>query len=200
MLSEAILDKAVKELFDNIEFKGEPKGLYDPLRYMIEIGGKRIRPRLCLLTYSLYKDTLDEGILSPASGLEIFHSFTLIHDDIMDKSPLRRSKPTVWKKWSDDTAVLSPFIPLCIADAREPREDTGTVIVSKSPLDAVLLTHRKIDVIIFPILITEDFHLLFTERFCLGIQHFGAFFPDIRLRSMLGPNGRIVNSVKKNSS
>ncbi len=107
MLSEAILDKAVKELFDNIEFKGEPKGLYDPLRYMIEIGGKRIRPRLCLLTYSLYKDTLDEGILSPASGLEIFHSFTLIHDDIMDKSPLRRSKPTVWKKWSDDTAVLS---------------------------------------------------------------------------------------------
>lgn len=107
MLSEAILDKAVKELFDNIEFKGEPKGLYDPLRYMIEIGGKRIRPRLCLLTYSLYKDTLDEGILSPASGLEIFHSFTLIHDDIMDNADIRRGVPTVYRKWDQNIAILS---------------------------------------------------------------------------------------------
>ena len=103
--------KSIKEiigrLFAEIEFEKEPAGLYDPLRYMISIGGKRIRPTLCLLTYSLYKDGFDSEILEPAAALEVFHSFTLIHDDIMDRSPLRRGQDTVWKKWNEDTAILS---------------------------------------------------------------------------------------------
>lgn len=94
-------------MFDTIEFPAEPAGLYDPLRYMISIGGKRIRPTLCLLSYSLFRDVLSEEILEPAAALEVFHTFTLLHDDIMDKSPLRRGMPTVWKKWDDDTAILS---------------------------------------------------------------------------------------------
>ena len=97
----------IESLFENIRFPAEPSGLYDPLRYMISIGGKRIRPRLCLLTYSLYKDSFDESILEPAAALEVFHTFTLIHDDIMDRSPKRRGMPTVWKKWSEDEAILS---------------------------------------------------------------------------------------------
>src|SRR5574344_2358548 len=113
MVTEAQIDATLKELFDNIDFTKEPSGLYDPLRYMIAIGGKRIRPRLCLTTYSLFKDTFDEGILQPAAGLEVFHSFTLIHDDIMDKSPLRRGQDTVWKKWNEDTAILSGDV-MCI--------------------------------------------------------------------------------------
>jgi len=84
---------------------------------MIAIGGKRIRPRLCLTTYSLFKDTFDEGILQPAAGLEVFHSFTLIHDDIMDKSPIRRGQDTVWKKWNEDTAILSGDV-MCIDSYR----------------------------------------------------------------------------------
>ena len=95
------------ELFRNISFTAEPSGLYDPLRYMIAIGGKRLRPALCLLTYSIYKDSFDESILEPAAALEVFHTFTLIHDDIMDRSPLRRGQATVWKKWDEDTAILS---------------------------------------------------------------------------------------------
>ena len=95
------------ELFRNISFTAEPSGLYDPLRYMIAIGGKRLRPALCLLTYSIYKDSFDESILEPAAALEVFHPFTLIHDDIMDRSPLRRGQATVWKKWDEDTAILS---------------------------------------------------------------------------------------------
>ncbi len=94
-------------LFRNISFTAEPSGLYDPLRYMIAIGGKRLRPALCLLTYSIYKDSFDESILEPAAALEVFHTFTLIHDDIMDRSPLRRGQATVWKKWDEDTAILS---------------------------------------------------------------------------------------------
>lgn len=107
MMTEAQIQKTVKAMFAGIEFPAEPAGLYDPLRYMISIGGKRIRPTLCLLSYSLFRDDAGEEILEPATALEVFHSFTLLHDDIMDKSPLRRGMPTVWKKWNDDTAILS---------------------------------------------------------------------------------------------
>ena len=107
MISEQQINDKVTELFANIEFTREPEGLYDPLRYMISIGGKRIRPKLCLTAYSLFKDTLCPELEQPAAALEVFHTFTLIHDDIMDRSPLRRGKPTVWKKWNEDTAILS---------------------------------------------------------------------------------------------
>ena len=107
MIQETHIDAALKELFGNLRFTEEPKGLYDPLRYMMEIGGKRIRPRLCLTAYSLFKDSLSEEILSPAAALEVFHSFTLIHDDIMDKADVRRGVPTVYRKWDENTAILS---------------------------------------------------------------------------------------------
>ena len=107
MVQEAHLENTLKEMFSNLKFTAEPAGLYDPLRYMIEIGGKRIRPRLCLLTYSLFKDEFTEEILSPAAAIEVFHSFTLIHDDIMDKADVRRGVPTVYKKWNENTAILS---------------------------------------------------------------------------------------------
>ena len=107
MIPDHVLDQAIKDLFDHIQFQKSPEGLYDPLRYMIAIGGKRIRPRLCLATYGIFADELTPEILQPAAGLEIFHTFTLIHDDIMDRSPLRRGHETVWKKWDEDTAILS---------------------------------------------------------------------------------------------
>ena len=107
MTDEALINGTVRRIFDEIQFTAEPAGLYDPLRYMISIGGKRLRPRLCLTTYSLFKDDLPDELLGPAAGIEVFHTFTLIHDDIMDKSPLRRGMPTVWKKWKEDTAILS---------------------------------------------------------------------------------------------
>jgi len=107
MMTENHIDSITRELFENLRFTEEPRGLYDPLRYMMEIGGKRIRPRLCLLAYSLYKDSFDESILSPAAAIEVFHSFTLIHDDIMDKADVRRGVPTVHRRWNDNTAILS---------------------------------------------------------------------------------------------
>ena len=107
MVQESHLENTLKEMFSNLKFTAEPAGLYDPLRYMMEIGGKRIRPRLCLLTYSLFKNGFTEEILSPAAALEVFHSFTLIHDDIMDKADVRRGVPTVYKKWDENTAILS---------------------------------------------------------------------------------------------
>ena len=131
MINENRISEQVKLMFKDIEFTREPKGLYDPLRYMIEIGGKRVRPSLCLTTYSFFRDEFDEGILSPATALEVFHSFTLMHDDIMDHSPLRRGMPTVWKKWNEDTAILSGDVMLIDAYRRiskAPHEVLGRVM------------------------------------------------------------------------
>lgn len=107
MITEANIETAIKELFGGLRFTAEPAGLYDPLRYMMDIGGKRIRPRLCLTAYALYKDSLNDEILFPAAAIEVFHSFTLIHDDIMDKADVRRGVPTVYRKWNENTAILS---------------------------------------------------------------------------------------------
>ena len=131
MINENRISEQVKLMFRDIEFTREPKGLYDPLRYMIEIGGKRVRPSLCLTTYSFFRNEFDEGILSPATALEVFHSFTLMHDDIMDHSPLRRGMPTVWKKWNEDTAILSGDVMLIDAYRRiskAPHEVLGRVM------------------------------------------------------------------------
>ena len=131
MISEVQIDESIGKLFSEISFSEEPAGLYDPLRYMIDGGGKRLRPRLCLIAYSLFRDDLNDEILQPAAGLEVFHTFTLIHDDIMDKSPLRRGNPTVWTKWGEDGAILSGDV-MCIDSyrriAQAPEQVLGKVL------------------------------------------------------------------------
>lgn len=117
MITEAQIEDTLKILFENPDFTAEPAGLYDPLRYMIAIGGKRVRPRLCLTAYSLFKDAFGEEILQPATALEVFHSFTLIHDDIMDNADMRRGQPTVFRKWDGNTAILSGDV-MCIDSYR----------------------------------------------------------------------------------
>ncbi|MGC4023257.1 MAG: polyprenyl synthetase family protein [Cyclobacteriaceae bacterium] len=88
------------------KFGSQPKSLYEPIRYIMSLGGKRLRPLLTLISYSLYKDDA-EKIISYAAAVEAFHNFTLLHDDIMDKAPLRRGKKTVHEKWNVNTAILS---------------------------------------------------------------------------------------------
>jgi geranylgeranyl diphosphate synthase type II len=90
----------------NIDRPKEPQNLYQPIDYVLSLGGKRLRPALLLMAYNLYADDVETAIY-PALGIEIFHNFTLLHDDIMDKADIRRGKPTVHKKWSDNTAILS---------------------------------------------------------------------------------------------
>lgn len=88
------------------KFGSEPTSLYEPIRYIMGLGGKRLRPVLALLSYSLYKRDA-QNMVSYATAVEAFHNFTLLHDDIMDKAPLRRGKPTVHEKWNVNTAILS---------------------------------------------------------------------------------------------
>ena len=88
------------------KFGKEPRSLYEPLRYIMALGGKRLRPLLTLLSYSLYKRDA-RSIVPIATAVEVFHNFTLLHDDIMDNAPLRRGNPTVHEKWDVNTAILS---------------------------------------------------------------------------------------------
>lgn len=89
-----------------ISYGDKPAELYDPIRYIMQLGGKRLRPLVTLLAGYLFQDDVQKCI-KPACGVEIFHNFTLLHDDIMDKAPLRRGKPTVHEKWNHNIAILS---------------------------------------------------------------------------------------------
>ncbi len=88
------------------KFGKAPVSLYEPIRYIMGLGGKRLRPMLTLLAYNLYKEDVAR-VVPYAVAVEAFHNFTLMHDDIMDKAPLRRGKETVHKKWNVNTAILS---------------------------------------------------------------------------------------------
>ena len=98
----SLVEKEIKKQ----EFGDRPKSLYQPIRYMMGLGGKRLRPLFTCLSYSLYRDDV-EKIIPYAVAVEAFHNFTLLHDDIMDKAPLRRGKKTVHEKWNLNTAILS---------------------------------------------------------------------------------------------
>ena len=100
------LTRLINEKIENMPFEGQPLELYEPIRYIMRLGGKRMRPLLTLLAYSMYKKDIDSAV-NQAVGVEVFHNFTLMHDDIMDRAPLRRGKPTVHEKWSDNVAILS---------------------------------------------------------------------------------------------
>lgn len=111
-LSEII--KKINNGIESIQYNKEPHNLYDPIRYILSIGGKRIRPALMMMGYNLYRDDVD-SILNNALALETYHNFTLLHDDLMDRSDMRRGNPTVHKKWNDNTAILSGDTMLILA-------------------------------------------------------------------------------------
>ena len=96
----------INRTLSTLTYGDNPSELYDPIRYIMGAGGKRIRPLLTLLSAYLFKDEIDRFIV-PAIGAEVFHNFTLMHDDIMDQAPLRRGQPTVHEKWNQNIAILS---------------------------------------------------------------------------------------------
>lgn len=91
---------------ESLPYSHDPKGLYDPIEYVLGLGGKRLRPVLMLLAYNLFKEDV-KAIFSQAAAIETYHNFTLLHDDLMDKADMRRGKLTVHKKWNENTAILS---------------------------------------------------------------------------------------------
>ena len=89
-----------------LDWKREPYGLYEPIEYTLAAGGKRVRPQLAMIASRMF-DGKDEAVMPAALALEVFHNFTLLHDDVMDKADMRRGRPTVHVKWNENTAILS---------------------------------------------------------------------------------------------
>ena len=116
-----LLDK-VNAHIDTLDYAHEPMHLYEPVKYILSLGGKRIRPAMMLMAYNMFRDDVDR-ILDPALALEIYHNFTLLHDDLMDNADVRRGKPTVHKHWDANTAILSGDVMLTLADVYMSRVD-----------------------------------------------------------------------------
>lgn len=106
MKSISELQELIKTEIERLTYGSHPENLYEPIRYIMSLGGKRLRPALVLLAYQLNEKEPDDVML-PALSVEVFHNFTLMHDDIMDQAPLRRGKQTVHEKWNQTVAILS---------------------------------------------------------------------------------------------
>lgn len=115
MYSQAELKELVEKAIFNLSLSAEAGRLSDPVKYILSIGGKRLRPVLALMACNLFRDKVDEAII-PATGLEVFHNFTLVHDDIMDQAPVRRNFPTVHIKWNINQAILSGDVMAFVAN------------------------------------------------------------------------------------
>ena len=113
----------INQYLSKLSYDRKPASLYEPIKYVLDLGGKRIRPILMLLSYNLYKDNPQE-ILSSACALETYHNYTLLHDDLMDEAPLRRGQQTVHMKWNANQAILSGDSMLVLAYERLAKCDT----------------------------------------------------------------------------
>ena len=114
MLNSNEILQLINDYLENLRFERKPQSLYEPIKYVLDIGGKRIRPTLMMLAYNLFKDD-PESILSSACALETYHNYTLLHDDLMDHADLRRGHLTVHKRWDANTAILSGDTMLVLA-------------------------------------------------------------------------------------
>lgn len=117
MLTDKEILKMINSYLDNLPYTRKPQSLYEPVKYVLSIGGKRIRPSLMLMAYNMYKDD-PENILPSACAIETYHNYTLLHDDLMDNADMRRGKPTVHTKWNANTAILSGDSMLVLAFQR----------------------------------------------------------------------------------
>lgn len=114
MFSASQLLEQINDHIAALRFTRAPQGLYDPVSYVLSLGGKRIRPVLMMMAYNLYREDVS-SILAPATGIEVYHNYTLLHDDLMDRADRRRGKETVHKVWGDNAAILSGDAMLVLA-------------------------------------------------------------------------------------
>ena len=120
------LQQLIETAISEVQYPGHPAKLYDPIRYIMGLGGKRIRPVLLLLSTKLFNDNVHIAV-EAALAIETFHNFTLIHDDIMDKAPLRRGKDTVHIKWGVNNAILSGDVMMVEANKHLTKLDTAVL-------------------------------------------------------------------------
>lgn len=128
MNNQELYLKAINKEIDQIQYPVTPKDLYDPIAYILDLGGKRIRPVLVLMASDIFSEN-PLSSMPAALAVEIFHNFTLLHDDVMDHADIRRGKPTVHKKWNENAAILSGDAMLILAYQYLAKVDTDKLAV-----------------------------------------------------------------------
>ena len=139
LTSDEILQK-VNEYLDQLPYDRKPASLYEPVKYVLSLGGKRIRPVLMLLGYNLWREH-PEDILMPACGIETYHNYTLLHDDLMDNADMRRGHETVHRRWDANKAILSGDSMLVLAYQR-----VAQVAAEKLPAVLSLFTQTALEI------------------------------------------------------
>ena len=132
----------------SVDLQREPKNLYAPISYVLSIGGKRVRPLLMLLAYQLYKENYKE-VLPAAVAIEVYHNFTLLHDDLMDEADMRRGQTTVHKKWNDNAAILSGDAMLILSYhliAKTPNDKLAEVLAVFNQLTLEICDGQQYDI------------------------------------------------------
>jgi geranylgeranyl diphosphate synthase, type II len=158
MLSVENLHNTLKKVFSELELQGQPPELYEPIRYSMSLGGKRMRPLLALLACDMFGGDVQKA-MDAAVGIELFHNFTLLHDDIMDQAPLRRGKETVYKRWNANRAILSGDTmfalancymlrtpPSCLAQVLDIFNHTAIEVCEGQQLDMNFETRQRVSV------------------------------------------------------
>jgi len=191
-----LLDTAIQ----NLKFPDQPRQLYDPISYIINLGGKRIRPLLVLMATDLF-DKAPEEAIHAAMAIEVFHNFTLVHDDIMDNAPIRRGKPTVHEKWSTNTAILSGDVmmveanknlarinPIYLKDALDTFNETAQGVCEGQQLDMEFESRDDVSIEEYINMIRLKTAVLLGGALKLGAIIAGASDQDANLLYQFGEN------------
>jgi geranylgeranyl diphosphate synthase type II len=198
----------VNRELDSLVFKREPSELYDPVEYILSIGGKRVRPAMVLMACSLFSDQVSQAVRC-ALAIEVFHNFTLLHDDIMDNSALRRNKPTVHEKWNRNIAILSGDVmsilsyrlisecpPESLPDVLALFTDTALKVCEGQQYDMNFETRNNISVDDYIKMITLKTSVLIAASLKLGAILGGALPADSDLMYEFGKNIGIAFQLK----
>lgn len=190
----------IEEELAKINLMAQPELLYSPIAYTLESGGKRIRPALCLMACDALGGDVENAIY-PALALEIFHNFTLLHDDIMDNDDIRRNRPTVHKKWNENVAILSGDAMQIIAYqylAKAPVEslklvldifnDTALKVCEGQQYDVDFETQEKVDVDDYINMIEHKTAVLIEGSLKIGATVAGADYDEVDLFGKFGKN------------
>jgi len=198
----------INQEISSLVFNREPSELYQPVRYVLSIGGKRIRPAMVLMACSLFSDQVSRAVRC-ALAIEIFHNFTLLHDDIMDNSPVRRTKPTVHQKWNRNAAILSGdamsilsfrYISECssefMPEVLELFTDTALKVCEGQQYDINYESRNDISVDDYIKMITLKTSVLIAASLKLGAIMGGALPSDSNLMYEFGKNIGIAFQLK----
>ncbi|MBR1517763.1 MAG: polyprenyl synthetase family protein [Bacteroidales bacterium] len=141
------IQKKIDQLFTSENFRKEPIELYNPIDYTLKLGGKRIRPAMLLAACQMFGGDIERAY-NAAIGIEVVHNFTLLHDDLMDRSPLRRGLPTVYTKWDENTAILSGDAMLILAYqylTKDPHDNIHAIINTFNDMACEVMKGQQYD-------------------------------------------------------